>query len=62
MNHTSNMLHARDLMVSAEPVPYQITVKALQKLLGIRPFSGWLIIEIDDAAVIHFAVSVHPHF
>ena len=35
MNHTSNVLHACDLMLPAEPVPHQITVKALQKLLGI---------------------------
>ena len=61
VDQVSAVFYALHLMIPTVSVPYQIAGESLQKRLRILAFSGWLVIENDDAAVIHFAVAVHPH-
>ena len=61
VDQAAAVFYALHLMIPTVSVPYQIAGESLQKCLRILALSGRLVIENDDAAVIHFAVAVHPH-
>ena len=59
--HTAASLSTLDSVVGIISVTDQISDKAFKEIRGVFALSRRLVIEYDNAPVVHLAVAVYPH-